>query len=75
MSSTTEREGAWRDAGAENHGLFPIPSESEAHCAEYQADGVPCASVVTVCAECPRAEVGGPAGAEEHAAGKRQAKP
>jgi hypothetical protein len=74
MISITEPEGAWRHAGAENHGVSPIPSDSEARCAEYQADGVPCASVVTACAECPRAEAGESPGAEERPAGERQAR-
>ncbi len=37
-------------------GAAPLPAGGEARCGESQADGVPCASVVTACAECPRAE-------------------
>jgi hypothetical protein len=75
MSSTTEQEARRRDARAEDERVSPIPAESEAHCAEYQADGVPCASVVMACAECPRAEAGGSPGAAERPAGERQVRP
>ncbi len=54
MTPVEEREEG--HAGARPGGIPVLTEEAELRCAESQADGVPCASVVTACAECPRAE-------------------